>query len=277
MGAALEVISGFTTAAGAAFTGLTMATGNTLAIRNARLDAKVLLCNLWTDHQVAGEVRVRSPKLHDNVRGIHIRTVISECKPLLPLPSGQRLVPQDVLVVEQTGSAVGGDIETASLLLYYEDLPGADARFVGKAECVDRMAQLLTITTTHAPGAVGGYSGQVALNSTDDLLKANTDYALIGYHVDVECATVRWQGADTGNLGVGGPGDELGRDYTAEWFMDLSQKYGLPMIPVFNSANKAGILVDIAQDENAATVRLTSILAELIPRAGSAGAYQPSR
>jgi len=37
------------------------------------------------------------------------------------------------------------------------------------------------------------------------------------------------------------------------------------MIPVFNSANKAGILIDGAQDENGADVTVQSIFAELAP------------
>ena len=78
-----------------------------------------------------------------------------------------------------------------------------------------------------------------------------------------ECAAVRWQGVDTGNLGVGGPGQEVLKALTGNWFAMLSDAYGLPLIPVFNSANKAGILVDAAQDENAAAVRLTSLFVEL--------------
>ena len=96
-------------------------------------------------------------------------------------------------------------------------------------------------------------------------MKANTDYALVGYLIDVECAAVRWRGADTGNLGVGGPGDELGRDYTSDWFMRLSRHYGMPLVPVFNSANKAGVLLDLADDENAVAHTITSLLVEIGP------------
>jgi hypothetical protein len=112
-------------------------------------------------------------------------------------------------------------------------------------------------------GTAGGWSGEEAINVEFDNFKANTDYALMGYLVSAECLAVRWRGSDTGNLGVGGPGTIDQRDLTARWFCTLSDEFGLPLIPVFNSANKSSILVDCAQDENGADVVVTSLFAEL--------------
>jgi hypothetical protein len=81
--------------------------------------------------------------------------------------------------------------------------------------------------------------------------------------VSAECVAVRWVGADIGNLGIGGPGNETDKHLTEDWFVKLSRMTGLPLIPVFNSANKTGILVDGAQDENGTDSILTSIFAEL--------------
>ena len=39
----------------------------------------------------------------------------------------------------------------------------------------------------------------------------------------------------------------------------------MPLIPVFNSANKDAILIDGVQDENGTDVTLTSLLAQLKP------------
>lgn len=268
MGLAMEVLAGFATAPSVTFTGLTMGAGNSLTIRNARPDSKILLLQAWADFQGAsGLLQIRSPRLHDNVKGLRFGGVTSEVKPLLPDRIRQPLMPQDTLIAEVQGSAVGGDIETACMLVYYEDLPGADGRFISESELIDRMVNVACIENTLALGTVGGYSGEEAINAEQDLLKANTDYALIGYLTTVECALLRWRGADTGNMGVGGPGDELGRDYTRSWFLDLARKYQMPMIPVFNSANRAGILLDGVQDENGADPLVTSIFAELAPRA----------
>jgi hypothetical protein len=74
---------------------------------------------------------------------------------------------------------------------------------------------------------------------------------------------VRWRGVDTGNLGVGGPGTDLLKELTQKWFIWLSERTGLPCIPVFNSANRAGILLDASQDENGLDVIVNSIFVEL--------------
>lgn len=265
MGAALELLTGFAVAPGTTFTSLTMAAGNSATVRNAPLERRVLLLQAWVDAQGAGTFRIRSPKLHDNVQGIRLDTTPGYPVPLLPWGHVQRLIPQDTLTLELTGSAAAGDIETACMLLYYEDLPGVSARFVDKSTVLARTQNLVAVENTITPGTAGGYSGEEPINAEFDLLKANTDYALLGYLVDTECACVRWRGADVGNLGVGGPGDPDLRWLTKEWFVLLSERYGLPLIPVFNSANKSGILVDVAQDENGAAVTVTSIFAELGP------------
>ncbi|OLD66045.1 MAG: hypothetical protein AUI52_05445 [Acidobacteria bacterium 13_1_40CM_2_68_10] len=263
MGTALEVISGFTTAAGATQTALTMATGDSLTIRATLPDKKVWLLNTWVDAQAAGVLRIKSPKLHDAVHGIRLRTTISEAKPLLPMDPQQRLYPQDVLSVDLSGSATAGDIETAVLLIYYEDLPGIMARLIGEAELGRRIQNVFGVETDLTAGTAGGWSGSRAVNADFDVFKANTDYALMGYLADVETAAISWKGADTGNLRVGGPGDELARHLTAEWFVRLSRLSGIPMIPVFNSANKAAITIEVASDENAASPKVTSLFAEL--------------
>jgi len=265
MGKALELLTGYVVAPGATFTPLTMAAGNSLTIRNAPVDTKILLLQAWADNQAAGTLRIRSPRLHDNVQGIRLDVTAGDPVPLLAHGMPQLLIPQDELTVELTGSAVAGDIETACLLVYYDELPGIAARFIDVPTLKRRMRHVFTVENTISLGTAGGYSGEEAINSEFDEFKANTDYALLGYVVDTECACVRWRGSDTGNLGLGGPGNEVLRDLTAKWFVWLTQEYGIPLIPVFNSANKAAILIDGAQDENGADTTVTSIMAELSP------------
>lgn len=263
MGRALEIVTGFVTAPSTTFTAWTLASGNSLTVRNSDIAKLTALVQAWADNQAAGNLRIRSPRLHDNVQGIRAAVVASEVQPLLPFGNPQRLIPQDTLIAEQTGSAVAGDIETGAFLVYYEDLPGIEARLFTHAEVLPRIRHIFTVENTLSLGTAGGYSGEEAINAEFDLFKANTDYALLGYLVSAECAVVRWRGADTGNLGVGGPGTETDRWLTAEWFVRLSKHYGLPLIPVFNAANKQGILIDGAQDENGTDVTVTSIFAEL--------------
>src|SRR4051794_2146393 len=265
-GIAWELITGFVTAPSSTQTALTMSTGDSLAIRSAPLDKMVRLVQAWTDQQTAGVLRVRSPKLHDNVQGIRYKATASDTVPLLPWGGAQRLYPTDVLSVDLSGSATAGDIESAALLVQYDDLPGIAGRFITADEVNKRAINILTVENTISLGTAGGWSGSEAINAEYDLFKANTDYALVGYMVDTECLAIAWRGADTGNLRVGGPGNETLRHVTAEWFMRLSKGYNLPAVPVLNSLNKAGISVDGAQDENGAVPLVQSLFVELSPR-----------
>lgn len=267
---ALEVIAGRTVAAGATITEVTMNTGNSATIRNTPLDALIQLLQLWTVVQAVGTGRVRSPKLHDNVNGIRVDNVADNPRPLLPNYHRQKLYPQDELTIELSGSAVAGDVDMIALLIGYDDLPGISGRFITEETLYLQGVNTLTVENTITTGATGDWSGEEALNAEFDLLKANTDYALVGYLVDTQCGSVRWRGSDFGNLGVGGVGDDMGRDYTASWFLNLARYFGAPWIPVFNSANKDAVLVDAHQDEDAASVTLTSILVELAPGAAPA-------
>jgi hypothetical protein len=134
-GMGMEILTGFATAPSTTFTALTMATGDSLQVRNSNPAKNVWLLGMWAQNQVAGSFRVHSPKLHDNVQGIRIRNNTGDTLPLFPRGIKQLLYPQDVLVAEITGSAVGGKIEQGSLLMYYEDLPGSTARLITLRTC----------------------------------------------------------------------------------------------------------------------------------------------
>lgn len=270
MGAALEILCGQVTAPDTTLTALTMNAGNSLTVRNAPISSKPKLLTAWVDVQLRGLLRLRSPNLHDNVQGLRFGTIASEVQPLLDPMFMQPLIPQDTLVAELSGSATAGDIESAAMLVHYDDLPGIASRLFTASDIKGRMKRLVTVENTLAFGTAGGYSGEEALNAEFDLLKANTDYALLGYNVSPiagqtvgECLCVRYRGEATGNLGIGGPGTDSDRWLTNRWFVYLSERTGLPCIPVFNSASRAAILLDGHQDENGVDVLVTTIFAEL--------------
>lgn len=267
MGRALEVISGRVTFCNNVLTALTMAAGDSLTVRNAPLDQKVRLLQMWAILQTAtGFVRLRSPRLHDNVQGLRYTIPVTDPQPLLPMGIAQTLIPQDTLIGEIQVADAAGQFENVALLINYDNLPGADARLATWDDVARRInGNIVTVENTIVTLATGGWTGAQALNTAFDLLKANTDYALLGYHCSVQSCAVAWRGADTGNLRVGGPGTIIQRDLTAWWFKNLSLEYGLPLIPIFNSANKAGILIDIVQNQAAAAVVVDSIFAEIGP------------
>src|SRR5437868_1824351 len=133
------MLSGRTVAASTTFTALTMAAGNSLQIRNSPISSVIRLLQAWVVSQAAGALRIRSPYMHDNVQGVRIGHLSANGRPLLPDHSPQLLQPQDNLTVELTGSGTAGDFDLASLLVYYEDLPGAQAQLISAEDVRSRM------------------------------------------------------------------------------------------------------------------------------------------
>jgi len=262
----MELISGRATAPSSTLTALTMAAGNSLTVRNTALTADIRLIDMWAFNNAAGIFRIRSPKLHDNVQGIRYRVVGSDPISLIPHGAWQKLTPQDTLIAEISGSAVGGQIEQGQALIWYSDLPGSNARLANWADIVGRIVNYLTVEVAITSGAGGGYTGQVAINSTFDLLQANTDYAVLGATTDVLCGAVRITSPDFANFGVGVPGYLNNRNFVARYFKEMNLLLGVPTIPIFNSANKNGTLVDVVQNQAAAAVNTNIVLAQLAPK-----------
>jgi hypothetical protein len=263
MGKAMEILSGSASAPGATLTALTMAAGDSLTVRNFVNGKARLLTAFPTGQTTLGAFQIRSPRMHDNVRGLQYPNPVAPNFPPLWTPACQELVAQDQLNVLISGSAGAGDLMLASLLVMYDDLPGIEGNFITPDELKSKMVDLVTIQNTITTTTGPNYTGAVAINATNDLMKANTPYALLGYALTVACGCVTWRGSDTGNLRVGGFGQPTMLEDTRDWFIKLSQLSNLPCIPVFNSANKANTFVEAQQDENAAATVLYSFFAQL--------------
>lgn len=264
MGKAMEVIDTFRTVAGAdsAPGATTPYTGDTLSIRNFDSPAKAWLADMWAVGATAGIARVRSPRLHDNVQGIRFRYAAGlAARGMFTEYDRQMLYAQDALIAEaQVGAA---ETDGLSLLVYYEDLPGVDARLATIEEITPRIVNLVNDEVQLASGvAVGSREASVAFNSGFDLMIANTDYAILGYEVDVTGQSIGFRGPDTGNLRVGGP-QTTERMETRDWFVRQNKRLGVPTIPIINSANKAGTFVDGCQIVTSVTTNVTLVMAEL--------------
>ena len=263
MGQALELIGASGTAIGATLTGATAVTGDSLAVRSSPPEKLTRLVQAWTDVQVAGAARIRSPRMHDNVQGIRLDTIISDLYPLLPWGVTQRVYSNDTLSVDLAGSTVAGDIEYVLMMLLYEDLAGAAGRFIAPEELMRRAINISSVENTIATGATAAWAGAEAINVEFDQFHAGKDYALVGYLVDTEVSAIGWRGPDTSNYRVGGPGIETDRSITQDWFIKLSRAFGLPLIPVISAENKAGTNIDALQDENGSDTTVISHYVEL--------------
>lgn len=266
MGAALELVSFLDVDAPAAFAAMTNNTGNSNVVRNASANSKIWMLTCWGNATgQAINVRVRSPLMHDNQQGLRFHVQVDNLGVLQSPEYPQQLYPQDALLVEDQSIVADGaaNVHMFSMLVYYEDLPGISANLVTpdyvKARYESKMATENTIATT----ATGDYGGEEAINAELDQFKANRWYALLGYTVSVDGGSVRYRGADVGNLGIGGPAESDDPFFTAFFFSWLSDKSGKPCIPSFNSANRAAVLIDATQDEAGADILVTSMFALL--------------
>lgn len=261
MGSAIEVISGSVTNPGATLTPATMNSGDSLAVRAFDASHMARLDNLWALSATAGAIRLRSPRLHDNLQNLRFQVAAADPRPLLPDWIYQRLYPMDQLIVEQSGG--GAEVDLFSAVLYYEGIDGFNQRLARWDEISHRVEQYLTAEVAVTTAATAGlYSTAVALNSTFDTLQAGRDYAVLGYMVSAQVCTVSIRGADTSNLRVGGPG-HLQRDETRDWFLRNDLLHEPPWIPIINASNKASTFVEVTSNATGAAVSVDLILALL--------------
>ncbi len=271
--AALDTVVGYTTGAIAALTNVTVAAGDSLAVRNAPFgsgsmayQSDIKLVGFWQFTNAVMQASLHSPRLHDNVLGMNFRTQAALADPRYPAAGfGQGLFPQDTLILQHKGSAAGGNIETSILSIYYGSLPGVDARLIDAASVHKNGLNIIGQDVPLTPGAGGGYTGATPINSSVDNFKANTDYALLGAFADVAAAAVTVKGIDSGNLRVGVPLNIANPHLAGRWFEYLTTQFGLAMIPVFNSANKSAITVEAVTNQAAAALNVTLVMVEMMP------------
>ena len=274
MGAAYETIMVQATAPSTTVTAYAAQSPGSLTIRSASMASDIRLLAMWAYQNGAGIARLHSPRLHDNVEGIRQQVLALQANPMIPQMPLQKLFPQDTLVWEGTGSATGSDIETGFFSVYYQDLPGVAARFIDQNELARRAVNIAAVEIDTTPGSAGGWSGGSALNKTKDQWKANTDYAVLGAQFSATSGSgaIAFSGPDTGNLYVGMPAETGQFELLQEWFVRLTIKSGIPLIPVVNAANKAGTLLYVGANEDGTAVNVSLIVVELAP----AGATSPS-
>lgn len=281
----IDTIVGFSTAPGAVLVPVAATgAGDTLVVRSFSPPFKAWLLNAWqwangAAATGAGQVRIRSPRMHDNVNNLQFNTVgITGAFPgsgkfLLPSGTPQLLYSQDTIVLEHAGSAVAGEIESVILWLYYQDIQGASARLIDERTLDTRVVDYMTTSAAIAAGVTGGYSTPTALNTFVGAgnMKANLDYALVGYQVTgtlaaniSEIGAVTIRGTDTGNLRIPMPGLSWGEGYhTGNYFVLNSRSYGIPLIPVVNQSNIGGTIVEVVNSDKANTVNVNLIWARL--------------
>jgi hypothetical protein len=258
LGVHMELVSFAATApaAGAAAAALS---GDSLVVKNG---ANPRIVALWADFQSPGYVQLQFPTGHDTTRGLRLGVRASEVDPLLPEGVDVPLSPQENISAVMGGSATAGQRETASMIMLYDNLPGSNQRGISWGEFLKRKSKLTSVYLT-LNGAAAGYTGSEAINADSDLLLANRDYAIVGGTISAESATIAIIGPDFSNVRIGFPANEAEPQESMNFFPRLARAFNLPLIPVFNSGNKANTLVSLVQDENNISPSVSLLLALL--------------
>src|SRR5208282_6610663 len=92
--------------------------------------------DIWASFQDPGYIRVRSPRLHDDVQGIEVQANGVVTSPLLAEGFSQELFSQDSLIVEGffTAAPTLGHTTLGALQIYYDDLAGVAGNFLPWAQ-----------------------------------------------------------------------------------------------------------------------------------------------
>lgn len=244
MGVAIDTIGlsrAVTGSADTVFTAATVASGDSLSVRNAAAGSDIRLLQMLWNGVDTDAVRVRSPLLHDVAEGIQFYPPTGPSAGLLPLDLPQKLEPQDTLIAEAINTQTNTTL-VFPLVVYYQDLPGSQARLHSLAEIKPLITYIKAIQVTFGSGGAAGAWLDAAFTLTENLLHANTDYAILGAVVDDPLACIAFKGIDTGNLRIGMPGIN-DQNIGSRYFLMLSERTGLSCIPVFNSANAGALFV----------------------------------
>ncbi len=258
----IELVTAFTTAAGASGAAAAAVTGDSLTVKNGM--GKSMILSAWCQSQADGWMQIIKPSGHDTTRGF--RQVVDGANIMNLFAAGMMLEveAQELLSLTLAGSATAGDVEQIMLQMYYDNLPGVQGRFIDFAELMQR-AEMLKLNTIQATltGAAAGYTGSQLITAGSNLLQANRDYAVLGITTNIPCGAVYLSGADTAYQKVAVPGGVSEADYGRDWFCSQSRAFQMPLIPVINSGNKESTYLGFVQNENNISPQVSVCLALL--------------
>ena len=280
---AKEIVLGYVTSlSGSGQNAMTAGANQSFTVRNFSTGSAYLQDITMLDSVGLFNTQIKSPKMHDSTYGIQIvgnpknLGGTSTFNPLSVLPSyiEQVLYATDTLTWTTAGTA--SDVVVGGLDIYYTDLSGIAARLYDWNTIRPLILNLAGVTVTPTVNGTAGLWGTAAaLNSGNYNLKANTDYAILGYQTELAGGLVGFQGTDTGNLILGGPASPQAF-YTGAYFVDQSVKYQPygrgAQIPVLNSNNAAGFTVNFATSATSGTPIISILLGQLSQLLPSPGA-----
>lgn len=257
---ALIVDVGVATNPSTTLTACTFTAPNTNTVRNTAFTSAISLVGLWRNGATKGQVEVTSPKIVPVSTGINYYAPAGCTGEIMDGPPYETLTPQDILTVSTKGG--GSESDQVALQSYYQSLPGINMTLKAPGDIAGSTQYTFAWPVACTASGTIGSAGNTVITSTVDSSTANTWYAVLGYTVDTLVTAVGLTAVDTSQTFVGGPG-LLDVYKTHNYFVNLSNRTGMPCIPLFNAANKANTNVTVYDVAASTTTNVTLILAQL--------------
>ena len=238
----LDVHNAATTAVG--LTNATAATGDSLGVRSFADAAWARLENVYLQGTTPPRrFRLLSPRLHDNVTGISFDALENPTEFVFPPDIGQALYSADVLVAQMDAAASSDTV--AALFNYYSDLKGIQQDLRTWDQIKGRIIDIKPVEVDVTSAAVIGQWTDTVITVTENQLKANYEYAVLGVQESAVALCVGIKGPATGNMRVCAPGASPTLNLT-DYFRFMSDQFGAPHIPVFQANDRASTYVSVA-------------------------------
>jgi hypothetical protein len=255
----LDVHNALTTVIG--LTAATTATGDSLGVRSFKDNGAAYLENVFVQGAAAPRrVRLLSPRLHDNVTGVSFQSAENPTEFLIGAAIQQQLYSADVLTAQM--DAAGSSDTVAALSVYYTDLPGINANLYTWDQIASRIIDIKPIEVDVTTSATIGQWQDTVITTTENQLKANYDYAVLGFETSAALLCQGLKGPATGNLRICIPAASPTLRLT-DYFIFQSQNSGRPWIPVFNANDRAGTFISTAANTASVQANIYAILARL--------------
>jgi len=246
----IEAIAYSAAAPGAGGAAAAAVTGDSLQMLNDRSGH----CDIISWHaknQGAGYHQLIFPSGHDTTRGYRVNVGVDELDPRIPWGLAFQPTATEILGVTVAGSATAADEELGFFNIHYPNFPGIDGQYLTFDQVRKNTDKLVSLSGTLTGTAVG-WSGSALINAATfgDNLKANRNYALLGFTCNTSVAAIALRSPANGNRRIACPGDSADNDFCQQYFAQLSRAFGIPAIPIFNSNDKGNTFFEILNDEN---------------------------
>lgn len=234
--------------------------GDSLSVRSFDTGAWSRLESMFVQGSGTTQSRILSPRLHDNVTGITFETTESPTEFLFPAQVGEPMYSSDTLTV-QLSAAASADT-TAALLMYYSNLDGVSANLATWAQVQAAMIHLKTVEVAVTSSATIGAWTDTVITTTENQLKADYSYALLGFESTAAFTVMGLKGPGTGNMRIGCPGATSTLDITS-YFIEMGNKQGVPHIPIFKANDRGATNVSVAANTASVAGHVYMYLAQL--------------